>query len=119
MDQRVWFRAAHRCAARSAHPSRPYPGNERRQLQAQSQQEPLTPCQLGNAGVQSHPGLMPQEKAPVRGALLPASLMYFCSGQLMHFCSGVDTSGLTELVGREEELDLLFRRWSKAKTREG
>ena len=29
------------------------------------------------------------------------------------------TSGLTELVGREEELDLLLRRWSKAKTGEG
>src|SRR5262249_41001241 len=28
-------------------------------------------------------------------------------------------SGLTELVGREEELDLLLRRWSKAKTGEG
>ena len=28
-------------------------------------------------------------------------------------------SGLTELVGREEELDLLVRRWSKAKTGEG
>ena len=28
-------------------------------------------------------------------------------------------SGLTELVGREEELDLLFRRWSKAKTSQG
>ena len=42
MDQRVRFRAAHRCAARSAHPSRPYPGNERRQLKAQSQQDPLT-----------------------------------------------------------------------------
>jgi predicted ATPase/class 3 adenylate cyclase len=27
--------------------------------------------------------------------------------------------GLTELVGREEELDLLLRRWSKAKTGEG
>jgi hypothetical protein len=33
---------------------------------------------------------MPQEKASSSGALLPASLMYFCSGQLMHFCSGVD-----------------------------
>jgi hypothetical protein len=33
---------------------------------------------------------MPQEKAPVQGPLLPASPMYFCSGQLMHFCSGVD-----------------------------
>ena len=28
-------------------------------------------------------------------------------------------SGLTELVGREEELELLVRRWSKAKTGEG
>jgi class 3 adenylate cyclase/predicted ATPase len=28
-------------------------------------------------------------------------------------------SGLTELVGRQEEIDLLFRRWSKAKTGEG
>jgi class 3 adenylate cyclase/predicted ATPase len=28
-------------------------------------------------------------------------------------------TGLTELVGREEELDLLLRRWSKAKTSEG
>jgi hypothetical protein len=29
------------------------------------------------------------------------------------------TGGLTELVGREEELELLLRRWSKAKTGEG
>ena len=29
------------------------------------------------------------------------------------------TGGLTELVGRQEELDLLLRRWSKAKTGEG
>src|SRR5262249_44369717 len=28
-------------------------------------------------------------------------------------------SGLTELVGRQEELDLLLRRWSKAKSGEG
>ena len=28
-------------------------------------------------------------------------------------------SGLTELVGREEELELLFRRWSKAKSGQG
>src|ERR1700747_3462005 len=28
-------------------------------------------------------------------------------------------TGLTELVGREEELELLLRRWSKAKTSEG
>ena len=29
------------------------------------------------------------------------------------------TEGLTELVGREEELDLLLRRWTRAKTGEG
>jgi class 3 adenylate cyclase len=29
------------------------------------------------------------------------------------------TTGLTELVGRDEELELLLRRWSKAKTGEG
>ena len=28
-------------------------------------------------------------------------------------------SGVTELVGREEELEILLRRWSKAKTRQG
>jgi predicted ATPase len=28
-------------------------------------------------------------------------------------------NGLTELVGREEELEILLRRWSKAKTGEG
>ena len=28
-------------------------------------------------------------------------------------------AGLTELVGREEELELLLRRWSKAKNGEG
>ena len=37
-------------------------------------------------------GLMPEEKAPSSGAFLPASLMYFCSGEPMHFCCGVDTS---------------------------
>ena len=36
---------------------------------------------------------MPDEKAPSSGAFLPASLMYFCSGEPMHFCSGVDTEG--------------------------
>src|ERR1700729_2229099 len=29
------------------------------------------------------------------------------------------TSGLTELIGREEELELLLRRWSKAKSGQG
>ncbi len=47
---------------------------------------------------------------PVRAwaALRPASV----EGRFEAF----HASGLTELVGREEELDLLFRRWSKAKT---
>ena len=29
------------------------------------------------------------------------------------------TAGLTELVGRQEELEFLLRRWTKAKTGEG
>ena len=35
-----------------------------------------------------------------------------------HF-EALHTAGLTELVGREEELELLLRRWSRAKTGEG
>ncbi len=35
-----------------------------------------------------------------------------------HF-DALHASGLTELIGREEELDLLLRRWSKSKTGEG
>jgi hypothetical protein len=35
-----------------------------------------------------------------------------------HF-EALHTTGLTALVGREEELELLLRRWSKAKTGEG
>src|SRR5271169_5089435 len=34
---------------------------------------------------------MPEEKTPSSGVFLPASMMYFCSGQPMHLCSGVDT----------------------------
>ena len=50
---------------------------------------------------------------PVRAwaALRPASV----EGRFEAF----HPSGLTELVGREEELDLLLRRWSKAKIGEG
>ena len=50
---------------------------------------------------------------PVRawGALRPSSVeSYF---EALH------AGGLTELVGREEEFELLLRRWSKAKTGEG
>jgi predicted AAA+ superfamily ATPase len=50
---------------------------------------------------------------PVRAwaALRPASI----EGRF----EALHGSGLTELVGREEELELLLRRWSKAKTGEG
>ena len=49
--------------------------------------------------------------APVRAwaALRPASVE--SRFEALH------ASGLTELVGREEELELLLRRWSKAKDR--
>jgi hypothetical protein len=52
-------------------------------------------------------------EGPVRawGALRPASVE--SRFEALH------ASGLTELVGREEELELLLRRWSKAKTGEG
>src|SRR3977135_2622396 len=90
MDQRVRFRAAHRCAARPAHPSRPYPAIEWRQLQAQTEQAPITPFQFRYAGGSSQPSLILVETAP-RWGLLPASLMYFCFGRPMHHCTGVDT----------------------------
>ena len=50
---------------------------------------------------------------PVRawGAMRPASVE-------SRF-DALHATGLTELVGREEELELLLRRWSKAKTGEG
>ena len=50
---------------------------------------------------------------PVRGwaALRPGSV----EGRF----EAMHSSGLTELVGREEELELLLRRWSKAKSGEG
>ena len=61
--------------------------------------------------------LGPQElrgiSEPVRAwaALRPASV----EGRF----EAMHASGLTDLVGREEELDLLLRRWSKAKSGEG
>jgi class 3 adenylate cyclase/tetratricopeptide (TPR) repeat protein len=61
--------------------------------------------------------LGPQElkgiSVPVRAwaALRPASV----EGRF----EAMHASGLTDLVGREEELDLLLRRWSKAKSGEG
>ena len=62
-------------------------------------------------------GLGPQELKGISGptrawaALRPASV----EGRF----EAMHASGLTELVGRQEELDLLLRRWSKAKSGEG
>jgi class 3 adenylate cyclase/tetratricopeptide (TPR) repeat protein len=61
--------------------------------------------------------LGPQELKGISGptrawaALRPASV----EGRF----DAMHASGLTDLVGREEELDLLLRRWSKAKSGEG
>jgi class 3 adenylate cyclase/predicted ATPase len=62
-------------------------------------------------------GLGPQELKGISGptrawaAIRPASI----EGRFEAMHAG----GLTDLVGREEELDLLLRRWSRAKTGEG
>ena len=65
--------------------------------------------ELADLGAQDLKGIA----GPVRAwaALRPTSVE--SRFEAMH------ASGLTELVGREEELELLLRRWSKAKTGEG
>ena len=65
--------------------------------------------ELEDLGAQDLKGIA----GPVRAwaALRPASV----EGRFEAF----HASGLTELVGREEELEFLLRRWSKAKTGEG
>jgi class 3 adenylate cyclase/tetratricopeptide (TPR) repeat protein len=65
--------------------------------------------ELEDLGAQDLKGI----SGPVRAwtALRPSSVE--SRFEAMH------VSGLTELVGREEELELLLRRWSKAKTGEG
>ena len=65
--------------------------------------------ELHDLGVQNLKGIA----GPVRAwaALRPSSIE--SRFEAFH------TSGLTQLVGREEELEILLRRWSKAKTGEG
>jgi len=65
--------------------------------------------ELEDLGAQDLKGIA----APVRAwsALRPSSVE--SRFEALH------ASGLTELVGREEELELMLRRWSKAKTGEG
>src|SRR5262249_14795550 len=66
-------------------------------------------CELEDLGAQELKGI----SGPVRAwaALRPSSVE--SRFEAMHI------SGVTELVGREEELELLLRRWSKAKSGEG
>jgi hypothetical protein len=65
--------------------------------------------ELGDLGAQDLKGIA----GPARAwAVLRASL---AEGRF----EAMHATGLTDLVGREEELDLLLRRWSKAKTGEG
>ena len=40
---------------------------------------------------------MSDERHPGPAAFLPASMMYFCSGQPMHFCCSVDTRNIAEI----------------------
>jgi class 3 adenylate cyclase len=65
--------------------------------------------ELEDLGAQNLKGIAGPVKA--WGALRPSSME--SRFEALH------ASGLTELVGREEELELLLRRWSKAKAGEG
>ena len=65
--------------------------------------------ELEDLGAQDLKGI--SGPVPAWGALRPASVE-------SRF-DALHATELTELVGREEELDLLLRRWSKAKTGEG
>ena len=63
---------------------------------------------------------MPDEKTSQFGVFLPASLMYFCSGQLMHLSFGVDRRLLAILLTGGEAHDCpvaqrLIRRAKPAK----
>src|SRR3982074_595484 len=96
MDQRVWFRAAYRRAARPAHPSRPYPANERRQLQAQSEQAPITTSQFGYVG-SSYPNLMTQ----------PAGISHMArrgSAVVIYLRPRVRTAGSSQTMPRHNDV---------------
>jgi predicted ATPase len=57
-----------------------------------------------------------------RGCRALPSRTLWCSPRAREGCSAISSrhaGGLTALVGREEELELLLRRWSRAKTGEG
>ena len=71
VDIGVRFRAAHRRTARPADASRPYPGNELRQLQARPFQMPLTSGQVRTALWPSRSRMNAEsKKAPDIGGLL-------------------------------------------------
>jgi predicted ATPase len=54
-----------------------------------------------------------------RGLIPPGAKFCDVTRRGKNRIDALHASGLTELVGREEELELLLRRWSKAKTGEG
>ena len=61
--------------------------------------------------------LGPQELKGIRGALRAWAALRPASVESRF--DALHATGLTELVGREEELELLLRRWSRAKSGEG
>ena len=61
--------------------------------------------------------LGPQELKGVSGAARAWAALHPTSAESRF--EAFHANGRTELVGRDEELDLLLRRWSKAKTGEG
>jgi class 3 adenylate cyclase len=61
--------------------------------------------------------LGPQELKGISGAVRAWAALRPASVESRF--DALHASGLTELVGREEELEILLRRWSKAKTGEG
>ena len=92
MDQRVRLRAADRRAARPADPSRPYPGDERRQLSAQSEQAPVTPSPGRTAIGRIASGMKrDKQKAPDIGGLLACDRDALLLRLLLRIRSGVDT----------------------------
>src|SRR6266436_1686590 len=85
MDERVGVRASDRRAARPPHSSRPYPGNERRQLPAQSEQAALTPAIAPTPPTTIRHKPDAYETSPCSRTFSSASLMHSCSGKRCNF----------------------------------
>src|SRR5437763_9301117 len=98
MDVRVRRRAPDRRPARPAHPPRPHPRDERRQLPSRPLQAPLTPASSRRYTRSTPSGLTAKaRRPPISGAFLLAMPMDFCSGPPMQFLSGVDIKPRIEI----------------------